>query len=455
MSTVTRGVRNAFRNAVRTSSVVLLLGVASALALALLLANQAVRTKITDLKRSAATTLTVRPAGSFDGEGGGEPLTTADTAKLKALAHVQAVNQTLGLGGGRATFSAGGQVEVPTSNVSLDSSIDPGTLGRRRFGGTDSSNAPAPTFKLPVSLTGIDGNLDRQGQPLKITSGTTTFSAPDATEAIVGQGIATKNNLKVGSTFTAYSTTVKVVGITDAGNQFSNDAVMVPLATAQKLSGQTGEISELYIQADSVENIDAVKTAAGNALGSGRVDITSAAQNTNDAVAALAGIERISLVGSIGAMAAAAVILFLVMVMIVRERRREIGVLKAIGASNVSVVSLFVTEALVLTLCGSLLGLTLAAGTSNQITGALISANQPAATDTNTPGGPRGRGGFVTRIGTTAQSAEQLLTGVKTTLGGTFLLEGLAVTIGIAILGSAVPAWLIAKVRPAEVMRGE
>ena len=35
---------------------------------------------------------------------------------------------------------------------------------------------------------------------------------------------------------------------------------------------------------------------------------------------------------------AGAIIIFLTMMMIVRERRREIGVLKAIGASNVNVV---------------------------------------------------------------------------------------------------------------------
>jgi putative ABC transport system permease protein len=452
MSVITRGVRNAFRNGIRTASVVVLLGIASALALALLLANQAVKAKVTDLKKSAATTLTVRPAGSFGQEGGGEPLGTGDVTKLQSIAHVTAVGANLS-SGQRVSFANGQQPQIPTSDVSLESSIDPGTLGRRRFG-SSSGDTAVPSFKLPVMLTGLIGDFVRQGQPLKVTSGTSTFSGPDVAEAIVGQGIATKNNLKVGSTFTGKSTTFKVVGIVDAGNQFGNDAVMIPLATAQRLNGTAGEVSEVYARVDSIENVDAAKAAIAAALGASRVDVTSAAQNTADALTALAGIQRIALIGMIAALAAAAVITFLIMVMIVRERRREIGVLKAIGASNVSVVSLFVTEALALTLCGALLGVALAAASSNQITGALVSANAPTATAASDTG--RGPGaGFVRRLGGATTTAADLVKNVQTNVGADLLLKGLGAGVAIAILGSAIPAWLIAKIRPAEVMRGE
>jgi putative ABC transport system permease protein len=458
MSVITRGVRNAFRNGIRTASVIVLLGIASALALALLLANQAVKAKVTDLKKSAATTLTVRPAGSFGQEGGGDPLTTADITKLQGIAHVTSVGANLAAGQ-RISFSAGQQPQIPTSDVSLESSINAGTLGRRRFssGSSDSggTSVAAPDFKLPVMLTGLIGDFDREGQPLKVTIGTGTFSKDDVAEAIVGKGIAEKNSLKIGSTFTGKGTTFKVVGIIDAGNQFGNDAVMIPLATAQRLSGTSGEVSEVYARVDSIENIDAAKASIESALGASRVDITSAAQNTADALASLASIQRIATIGMIAALAAAAVITFLIMVMIVRERRREIGVLKAIGASNVSVVSLFVTEALALTLCGALLGIGLAAASSNQITGALVSANTPTASASSEQG-PRGPGaGFVRRIGGATGTAADLVKNVQTNVGADLLLKGLGAGVLIAILGSAIPAWLIAKVRPAEVMRGE
>jgi putative ABC transport system permease protein len=466
MSTVTRGARNAFRNPIRTASIIALLGISTALALALFLANQAMKTKVTELKASAATTLTINAAGSFGGEGGGEPLKAEDITKVKNLANVSEVGAVMTAGGGMFRVSPGSgpggtaQATVPKSEVALDSSIDPGTLGTRRFragSGTGENAAKLAAIKLPVSLSGLEGILDRTGQALKITSGTAIFSTTDVAEALVGQALATKNNLKIGSTFTAYSTTFKVVGIFDAGSQFANDGLYVPLVTAQRLTGQPDEVSQIFARADSIENMDAVKTAIGNALGNSRVDITSAAQSTAEALAALQGIQQIAFTGMIVTLGAAAVITFLVMVMTVRERRREIGVLKAIGASNFKIVSQFVSEALVLTMCGALVGVALAALTSNQITGALISSsssNTSSSTSEEGPRGPRG-GGFAARMGDQAKSAEDLVKNIKTNVGLPLLLEGLGAGILIAVVGSAIPAWFIAKVRPAEVMRGE
>ena len=45
------------------------------------------------------------------------------------------------------------------------------------------------------------------------------------------------------------------------------------------------------------------------------------------------------------------------MVMVVRERRREIGVFKAIGASNIKIMSQFIAEAVTLTFLGMLAGI--------------------------------------------------------------------------------------------------
>ncbi|HEX3082536.1 MAG TPA: FtsX-like permease family protein, partial [Candidatus Saccharimonadia bacterium] len=329
--------------------------------------------------------------------------------------------------------------------------------------GTD-SNAPLPNIKLPVLMNGLIGTLDRTGGTIKVTSGTATFSAADVAEALVGKGLATKNNLKVGSTFTAYSSTFKVVGIFDAGNEFGNDGLYVPLATAERLTNQPGEVSQIFVKANSIDNLDSVKTAVGNALGNTRVDISSANQSTVDALAALASIQSIAFTGMIVALAAAAVITFLIMVMIVRERRREIGVLKAIGGSNTGIVSQFVTEALVLTLCGALIGIILATLSSGAITGALVNANAPQATSSTGPDGGAGvtagggpsRGFSSFRIGgRNGQTAAQLVSNIKTNVGAPILGEGLLAAVLIAVLGSAIPAFLIAKIRPSEVLRGE
>src|SRR5687767_7298826 len=101
MSVLVRGTKNAVRNPVRTMSVVLLLGVATAFALSLLLANQAVKNKLEELKASGATTLMIMPSGMADGpglQGGGEPLTDDMLNKIKSLEHVTDIGANLGGG---------------------------------------------------------------------------------------------------------------------------------------------------------------------------------------------------------------------------------------------------------------------------------------------------------------------------------------------------------------------
>ncbi|MET4004669.1 hypothetical protein ABIB48_003413 [Arthrobacter sp. UYCu511] len=71
MGVVSRGAGNAFRNKVRSGAVVVTLAVASGLALAMLVANQAVGAKVDSLKASVGTSITVNPAESLCWRGGG------------------------------------------------------------------------------------------------------------------------------------------------------------------------------------------------------------------------------------------------------------------------------------------------------------------------------------------------------------------------------------------------
>lgn len=146
------------------------------------------------------------------------------------------------------------------------------------------------------------------------------------------------------------------------------------------------------------------------------------------------------------------------MLMIVRERRREIGVLKAIGGSNRSIVSQFVVEAIVLVAMGAFVGFGVAAVSSNSIAGALVSSNASQVEDEDTPpisGGQRGNFKALNLNGDSDTSAKDLIGNVTTNISAKSMGYGLLAAIGIAIIGSAIPAWFITKIRPAEVLRGE
>jgi putative ABC transport system permease protein len=144
------------------------------------------------------------------------------------------------------------------------------------------------------------------------------------------------------------------------------------------------------------------------------------------------------------------------MTMIVRERKREIGVIKAIGGTNFKVIAQFMTEALTLTIIGGIIGLAFGVAVSGSITQGLVDS-QTSSTSSNRPaGGPGGAapGGFsgVRNFGGTATRGLQAVTSSVTpaTIAG-----GIGLTLLIAIVGSAIPAWFIARIRPAEVLRTE
>ncbi|MET3935546.1 FtsX-like permease family protein [Arthrobacter sp. OAP107] len=486
MSVLARSVGNAFRNKVRTAAVVAVLAVAIGLALAMLVANQAVGAKVQELNASVGTVLTVNPAGSQGFEGGGEPLTAGQAATAAGVPNVTSVVGTKALRLRNATEAAaqaaagtqagpgggqggpGGQTTTPLTTT-LTAAVDAGTLGARNqdstgtTGSTGSTGTTQPARSLPITATGTGAEVDSTGKALKLTSGTGLgdYTAESA-KALLGTTLAEKNNLNVGSTFTINSKTFTVAGLFDAGTTFGNNALYVTLPTAQTLAGLPGELSTIIVTADSMEHVDAVKTALQNALGSDKADVTQGQRNLETAVTSLDSVKNISLVAFIAALGTAGLIILLIMVMLVRERRREIGVLKAIGAPNRTIGLQFVLEALVLVALGSAVGAVIASFASGGVASALVSSSTgTTAAPTGRGGGfagggfAGGAGGFPGGQGGPFGGASRLLTSVTASVSPEILAAGIAAVFGVAIIGALVPALLTARIRPIEVLRGE
>jgi putative ABC transport system permease protein len=483
VSVLARSVGNAFRNKIRTAAVVAVLAVAIGLALAMLVANQAVGAKVQELNASVGTTLTVNPAGGQGFEGGGEPLTTAEAGTVASVANVTSVvgtkalrlqtattgttgtTQQAGPGGG---FGPGGQQATVSTN--LTAAIDAGTLGNRNNanGNSGTGTTALPARALPITATGIGAEVDSTGKALNITSGTGLgdYTAAGG-KALVGKSLAEKNSLSVGSTFTVQDKTFTVAGIFDAGTAFGNNAVYLTLPEAQTLASTPDELSSMIVTVNSMENVDSTKTAVQSALGTDKADVTQGQRNLETAVSSLDSVKNISMVAFIAALATAGIIILLIMVMLVRERRREIGVLKAIGAPNRTIGLQFVLESLVLVAMGSVVGAVMASFASGGIASALISSNTTTtAAPTNQRGGglagamPNGAvpggGGFPGGgQGGPFGGASQLLSSVTASVSPGVLAAGIAAVFAVAIIGALVPALLTARIRPIEVLRGE
>lgn len=452
MNVVSRGIKNAFRSPLRTGAIVLMLAISIGLILSMLVARSSVSAKIDEVKATAGTAVTISPAGVRGFSGGGTPLTTDQLATITKTAHIASTSATL-------------SDQLGTTDTNLISSLELGSFGMRqqRF---DSSRAtapdtgsasgaattrPAPTPHTLVTGTTNPNSVSTTGGDLTLTSGVTINGSGSDLVALVGSDLATKNNLAVGNTFTAYGKTVTVKGIFQTGNKFQDSGVIMPLATVQNVTGQASAVTSVVATVDSSDHVDAVVVSLKTVLGD-KADITSQAAQASASVASLQSIASLALAGVIGATVAGAVIVLLAMIMIVRERRREIGVIKAIGGSNRKVIGQFVTEALTLTIIGAVVGLGLGVLVSGPMTKSLVTSQDSTAQAAQGGGGTNGparafRGGL-SQIGTN-------LTQVTASLTPQIFISAVGITLFIAIIGSAVPAWFIARVRPAEVLRTE
>ncbi len=467
MNVITRGFKNAFRNVIRTVSLVVILGISIGLALSMLVAYQAVNTKIENVKASVGNTVSISPAGVRGFEGGGDPLTEDDLSKVVSLDHVTGVTKAL-------------SDRLTTDNTDLESAVDAGSLGRRNAnnsgqgfefqggapGGGNGSNAGSNnssgnsqsqvtrTFTPPVTLIGTTDptNLSTGsmgGGTFTLKDGEVFDGSSSEYVAVIGSSLAEKNDLSVGSTFTAYNKTIKVIGIFDAGNTFSNNQVLMPLQVVQALSDQAGSVTSATLTVDSITNVESVTNAASKALGDA-ADVTNAAAQAESSITPLENIRTISLYSLFGAVIAGAVIILLTMIMIVRERRREIGVLKAIGANNRTVTGQFAIEAVTLTLLGSVVGMVIGVLAGGPITKMLV--NNASSSTTAAAGGPGGMGGGPGRA---FGGLRESVLNVQIAVGWEIILYGLAAVLVIALLGSVLASFFISKIRPAEVMHAE
>jgi len=450
MNVITRGMRNALRSPIRSGAIVIMLAISMGLILAMLVARTSIDAKIATVKATTATGITINPAGVNGGFGGGNPLTAAQVSTITSTAHITNVSSQL-------------TDQMGSTDTNLTSSLTLGSFGKRMlrfesadgsstggFGGGDAVNRPAPTPH--ISVTG-SSNPSTIVATNKITSGATIDGSGSNDIALVGSSLATKNNLGVGSTFTAYGTTITVKGIFTSGNTFQDSGVIMPLATVQTLTSQAGAVSSVTANADNSDNVASVVANLKNSLGSA-VDITSEQEQAQNSVQPLESIANLALTGVIGAAIAGAVIILLSMIMIVRERRREIGVIKAIGGTNAKVIVQFITEALTLTVIGAVVGLGIGVAVSGPMTQSLVSGSQDTTTS-QTGGSVHIMGGFAGGFRSARAQLNANIQAVKSTLTPQTFATSIGIILLIAIVGSAVPAWAIARVRPAEVLRTE
>ena len=459
MSIAGRGIRNAFRNTTPTVSIVLILGLAIGLALVMLIAHRAVGEKTSSALSLVGNTVTIGPPGYSAGGQLGKFLTSAELAPIARLHGVTGINESLNgtvkasnlpknapKAAGKGVCARAGGCKGLTIQGSTSLKY-PGTLAfaTQGLGCQPAPCTPTPPGFFTIYLAGSTeptAAVNIGASTLRIVAGHAISGTSSAYDAMISTEMAQKNGLKAGSAFTAYGKTFTVAAIFQADSQQGNDTVVTSLPVLERLTGQTGQVFNAVVTAASLSELSKVTSEIERTLGP-RASVVSYVSDAEQAVSDLNGVKSIALDSLVGAVGAAMVILFLVMVLVVRERKREIGILKAIGAPNGKIMAQFTAEAVTFTLLGLAVGLAAGIIAARPVTSSLVS-HSGVSSDT----GARGLFGAGNPVLTH-------LTDINAQAGWPVIGEGLAVAVVVAVLASAAAAWMISRVRPAGVLRSE
>ncbi len=266
----------------------------------------------------------------------------------------------------RPTRDGSGMEEFPSAASSITHDLADALLNLEGIDASASSAilyiplASPPMTGLPpaVSAVGIEpGHETAFLGDLVIADGLGELQ--EAHSVILGQdaaahyGPAADQSVKPGGSIELLGQRFTVAGILESAPGLFDGMVMMDLDTAQVLFERPGSVSAVILSVADAEIVDTVRTAA-EAMDP-RLQTGSQEEITE------AALEMMSITadytGMINSVVVVVVFLFVTIVMIVAvmERRRDIGVLRAIGAPRRTIFGIVVSESLVLSVSGVLL----------------------------------------------------------------------------------------------------
>lgn len=410
MGSFYRGVRNVFRSRARALAIMVVLGLSVSVALTMSSVEKSVGGRLDALRSDVGTQLELRPAGSYG-------LAHSSDDKGARYLPGDMVQKAAGIAGVRSTRGYLSMMGDFAGEHVIVMGIEPGAR-LSIFGG---STGRIVSGELLDSYSNADGVV------------------------LIGEGYAKRHKVSIGDTVKLKDAEVKVVGIFSSDTSYGDHGIFVPLGAMQRIFGLEGKLSSVFVDVDSIGNVNVVESQIKSSYE--KVDVIDKDKPIRAAVAAsLGSVQSTSRMGAALSLGVGSAIVFFTMLLVTRERRREIGTLKAIGASDSDIAKQFVFETLAMAIGAAALGILLTyAG------GGYLAAS------------------FFPDAGSAAESAQKDMRNVAVYAGSSavssrlpafsFELSSVSYAVGMAFLlgaaGMLYPAVQAFRMKPAEALRHE
>jgi len=346
-----RSLQRAFSSPARAIGVVVLLVLAIALAVSSLEARNAANSRISTLSTSAnGRIITVSTATGIGSSSSAALLPEVRVNDVRGLPNVVSVSATLS----EALTKSETSLTAPTLKLKF------------RTGSSTSKIA------VPLLVTGTNAPGRSVVAREKLTSGALYSDNSTKDVAVIGSTLASNNKLSVGSTFTAWSHAITVVGIYSTGTTFTNTSILMPLSTVQTLASAKGGVSSLVVTINNASNAATATTAIEATVGS-NATVTSAEATLQARIAPLSSGRSTATYLLIGGVALTLIILLLSALMFVSQNRDEIAERKSRGDSNRSIRRPFIAQTGIFAAIGTIVGFLVGVLVASPITTTLFS----------------------------------------------------------------------------------
>jgi putative ABC transport system permease protein len=213
-----------------------------------------------------------------------------------------------------------------------------------------------------INLVGLDPDAARSVRAYPVTEGGRFLESDDTNSAVISQSLADKLGIGVGGGFPLPTTqgvvNLTVVGILPPRTAPGTEEVLVTLPQARLMTNEAGRINTIDINvetgADEARRAD-IRKAVEAAIGS-NYHVGTLMSGTDMFAALQLGQAVMGLFGVL-ALFMGGFIIFNTFRTVVAERRRDIGMLRALGATRGTITGMILAEGLLQGIIGSALGL--------------------------------------------------------------------------------------------------